>query len=112
MCLTISRDHIELIVVKGELLFFKQRDGPYIPTLKLLHKCKSYMYSQACVCSVQYQHCIADPDLLPKVQVDKGAIRFILSGANVMCPGLTSPGARMDTPLPTNTTVVGYTVTC
>lgn len=28
-------------------------------------------------------------------QVDKGAIRFVLSGANIMCPGLTSPGARM-----------------
>lgn len=28
-------------------------------------------------------------------QVDKGAIRFVLSGANVMCPGLTSPGACM-----------------
>lgn len=30
-------------------------------------------------------------------QVDKGAIRFVLSGANIMCPGLTSPGARMTT---------------
>ena len=49
---------------------------------------------------------MTDPDFLPKVQVDKGAIRFILSGANVMCPGLTSPGARMDTQLPTNTIVV------
>lgn len=29
------------------------------------------------------------------LQVDKGAIRFILSGANIMCPGLTSPGACM-----------------
>ena len=29
------------------------------------------------------------------MQVDKGAIRFILSGANIMCPGLTSPGAKM-----------------
>lgn len=28
-------------------------------------------------------------------QVDKGAIRFVLSGANIMCPGLTSPGACM-----------------
>lgn len=49
---------------------------------------------------------LADPELLAKVQVDKGAIRFILSGANVMCPGLTSPGARMDTPLPADTIVV------
>lgn len=30
-------------------------------------------------------------------QVDKGAIRFVLSGANIMCPGLTSPGAKMST---------------
>lgn len=29
-------------------------------------------------------------------QVDKGAIRFVLSGANIMCPGLTSPGAKMN----------------
>lgn len=29
------------------------------------------------------------------LQVDKGAIRFVLSGANIMCPGLTSPGALM-----------------
>lgn len=29
------------------------------------------------------------------MQVDKGAIRFVLSGANIMCPGLTSPGAKM-----------------
>lgn len=27
--------------------------------------------------------------------MDKGAIRFVLSGANIMCPGLTSPGAKM-----------------
>jgi PUA domain protein len=33
--------------------------------------------------------------MLPHMQVDKGAIRFVLSGANIMCPGLTSPGAKM-----------------
>jgi predicted RNA-binding protein (TIGR00451 family) len=37
--------------------------------------------------------------------VDKGAIRFVLSGANIMCPGLTSPGARM-TPCPKGAIVV------
>ena len=31
-----------------------------------------------------------------KVQVDKGAIKFVLKGANIMCPGLTSPGGHMD----------------
>lgn len=46
-----------------------------MPTLKLYHKY---------------------PVFLPKQQVDKGAIRFLLSGANIMCPGLTSPGAYMN----------------
>ena len=34
--------------------------------------------------------------MLPHLKVDKGAIKFVLSGANIMCPGLTSPAARMD----------------
>ncbi|XP_014288912.1 malignant T-cell-amplified sequence 1 [Halyomorpha halys] len=68
-------DHIEIIVNNaGELLFFRQREGPWMPTLRLLHKY---------------------PFMLPPEQVDKGAIRFVLSGANIMCPGLTSPGAKM-----------------
>ncbi|KAL4230060.1 Malignant T-cell-amplified sequence 1 [Mactra antiquata] len=68
-------EHIEILAnSSGEPVFFKQRDGPYFPTLKLLHKF---------------------PFILPHMQVDKGAIRFVLSGANIMCPGLTSPGARM-----------------
>ena len=36
------------------------------------------------------------PFLLPRFQVDAGAIKFILSGANVMAPGLNSKGGRMD----------------
>jgi len=39
----------------------------------------------------------SDPFFLPMQQVDKGAIRFVLSGANIMCPGLTSKGAKMMT---------------
>ena len=46
--------------------------------------------------------------MLPRLQVDKGAIRFILSGANIMCPGLTSAGARMDIDLPEEMIVVSY----
>jgi PUA domain protein len=34
--------------------------------------------------------------MLPQLQVDRGAIKFVLSGANIMCPGLTSKGARMN----------------
>ena len=67
-------EHIELLTVNGELLFFRQREGPFCPTLRLLHKY---------------------PFILPHQQVDKGAIKFVLSGANIMCPGLTSPGARL-----------------
>ena len=33
-----------------------------------------------------------DPDIFPQVQVDKGAIKHILSGSDIMCPGLTSEG--------------------
>jgi len=69
------QDHIEMFCnSQGEILFFRQRDGYFYPTLKLLHKY---------------------PFILPHMQVDKGAIRFVLSGANIMCPGLTSPGAKM-----------------
>ena len=41
------------------------------------------------------------------MQVDKGAIGFVLSGANIMCPGLTSPGARM-TKVDKDTIVVSF----
>ena len=50
---------------------------------------------------------ISDPYFLPSQQVDKGAIRFVLSGANIMCPGLTSKGACM-TPAPKGTIVVSF----
>ena len=60
------KDHVKLYAVNGELLFFQQRDGPFYPHLKLLHKY---------------------PNLLSVQKVDKGAIRFVLSGANIMCPG-------------------------
>ncbi|VDD84148.1 unnamed protein product [Mesocestoides corti] len=68
-------DHIELFAdPNGEVIFFRQRDGPFVPTLKLLHKY---------------------PFLLPQLQVDRGAIKHVLNGSNIMCPGLTSPGAKL-----------------
>mmetsp|Transcript_7019 Transcript_7019/g.11076 ORF Transcript_7019/g.11076 Transcript_7019/m.11076 type:complete len:89 (-) Transcript_7019:793-1059(-) len=30
------------------------------------------------------------------MQCDRGAIKFVLSGANIMAPGLTSAGAHME----------------
>ncbi|KZS98962.1 hypothetical protein SISNIDRAFT_545805 [Sistotremastrum niveocremeum HHB9708] len=65
------RDHISIYTVQGEPLFFQHFDGPFFPTLRLLQKY---------------------PSLLPKVQVDRGAIRFLLAGAHMMCPGFTSKG--------------------
>lgn len=67
-------EHIEILSLNQEILFFRQREGEYLPSLRLLHKY---------------------PVILPHQQVDKGAIKFLLSGANVMCRGLTSPGAKL-----------------
>jgi predicted RNA-binding protein (TIGR00451 family) len=55
-------------------LFYSDRDNHWFPTLRILH---------------QYPH------MMPKLRTDKGAIKFVLSGANIMCPGLTSPGATI-----------------
>lgn len=66
-------DKIQLYTVDGEVFFFQKFDE-LIPSLKLVHKF---------------------PDAYPTVQVDRGAIKFVLSGANIMCPGLTSAGAKL-----------------
>lgn len=54
---------------------------------------------------LHFIHFILDPLILPQQQVDKGAIKFLLSGANVMCRGLTSAGAKL-ADLPKGTVVV------
>lgn len=58
-----------------EPVFFQHRDGPILPTLKVVHKYPMLDFTQ--------------------VTVDKGAIPFILGGANIMCPGLTNKGGAM-----------------
>ena len=50
--------------------------------------------------------CFADPMIWPRLRVDKGAIRFVFSGANIMCPGLTSPGATIEDEANENQVVV------
>lgn len=60
--------------------------------------------------TLRFIHFILDPLILPQQQVDKGAIKFLLSGANVMCRGLTSPGAKLDD-LPKGTVVVSLLAT-
>ncbi|CDK26654.1 unnamed protein product [Kuraishia capsulata CBS 1993] len=63
-------DKIQLYLIDNEVVFFQQFDE-LIPSLKVVHKY---------------------PSCFPHVQVDRGAIKFVLSGANIMCPGLTSAG--------------------
>ncbi|KAL7533973.1 hypothetical protein ACHAXR_005560 [Thalassiosira sp. AJA248-18] len=58
-----------------EPVFFQHRDGPILPSLKFVHKYPKVEFT--------------------KVTVDKGAIPFLLGGANIMCPGLTNAGGEM-----------------
>ena len=74
-------------MVNSTPLFYKTRDTPWFPTLKLLHKY---------------------PQMMPKLRVDSGAIKFVLSGANIMCPGLTSPGATIHDEVDEETPVAIY----
>eukprot|EP01024_Parvocaulis_polyphysoides_P017050 TRINITY_DN17539_c0_g1_i6.p2 TRINITY_DN17539_c0_g1~~TRINITY_DN17539_c0_g1_i6.p2 ORF type:complete len:187 (-),score=26.74 TRINITY_DN17539_c0_g1_i6:535-1095(-) len=67
-------EQIQVVVVGNEFLFFGDRDGPWLPVLRLLHKY---------------------PEMMPRLRADVGAIKFVLGGANIMCPGLTSPGATI-----------------
>ncbi len=67
--------------INDELRFLEDRDGNVIPTLRLLHRY---------------------PLMMPHMQTDKGAIKHILSGSDVMCPGLTHPASKMaDVPVGT-----------
>ncbi|KAJ8521019.1 hypothetical protein ONZ45_g2243 [Pleurotus djamor] len=81
------REHVSIYTVNGEPLMFQHFDGPFYPTLRVIHK---YPY------------------ILPMVKVDRGAIRFLLGGAHMMCPGFTSKGGYLPPPeeaLPAGTPV-------
>jgi hypothetical protein len=47
-----------------------------------------------------------DPMMMNRLRVDRGAIKFVLNGADIMCPGLTSPGATMHDEVEEGTPVV------
>ncbi|CCW67666.1 unnamed protein product [Phytomonas sp. Hart1] len=70
---------ITLVSSRPEVLFFNHHDGPYMPHLRLLHKY---------------------PFLLKRHQVDIGGCRSVVSGANIMCQGLTSDGGRIEPGIP------------
>ena len=71
-------DKIQLYAVEQndeqDIVMFQHFSDDLVPTLKTVHKY---------------------PECFPRVQVDRGAIKFVLGGANIMCPGLTSPGAKL-----------------
>jgi len=81
------REHLSIYTIQGTPIVFQHFDGPFYPTLRLLQK---YPY------------------ILPKVGIDRGAIRFLLAGAPMMCPGLTSKGGWLppaDAAIPNNAPV-------
>jgi len=67
--------HLMLYCRGEEPVFFQQRDGPILPTLKFVQKYPGLEFT--------------------RVTCDQGAIPFILGGAHIMCPGLTNPGGEM-----------------
>ncbi|XP_022931690.1 uncharacterized protein LOC111437848 [Cucurbita moschata] len=87
LIVTKCQSHLNLVVVNNVPLFFNIRDGPYMPTLSLLH---------------QY------PNVMKKLQVDRGAIKFVLAGANIMCPGLASLGGALDGAVESDTPAVNF----
>ncbi|KIX95405.1 uncharacterized protein Z520_08922 [Fonsecaea multimorphosa CBS 102226] len=64
-------DRVSLYVLDDHPLFYQHMDDPLIPHLKLVH---------------QYPKCFKH------LRIDRGAIRFVLSGATLMVPGLISAG--------------------
>ena len=82
-----GKDKTSFITLDGRPVFLRFRDGPYFPSLRLLH---------------QY------PQMMPAVRVDKGAIKFVLKGADIMCPGLTSAGADVSVDLGEGAPVAVY----
>lgn len=67
-------DRVSLYCLGSTPLFFEHMTDPLIPHLQLVHKY---------------------PGCFPRVRIDRGGVRFVLSGATLMVPGLTSPGGRL-----------------
>ena len=59
---------VVLVETTKPLFFQTSKDGPYFPTLRVVHRFPKIT--------------------LPKLRVDSGAIKHVMQGSNVMCPGL------------------------
>lgn len=73
-----TANNTNLIIRMGaqtkDVIFFQHNGGPWIPTLRVLHRY---------------------PWMMASHQVDIGGCKFVISGADVMCPGVTSKGGRV-----------------
>jgi PUA domain protein len=65
---------VTLYLIGSTPLFFQHMTDALLPHLKLVHRF---------------------PTCFPSIRIDRGAIRFVLSGATLMAPGLTSAGGRL-----------------
>ncbi|KAK4151786.1 PUA domain-containing protein [Chaetomidium leptoderma] len=73
-------DRVSLYVIDGHPIVYQQDNNRVLlPHLRLVHRF---------------------PQCFPTVRIDRGAIRFVLSGATLMAPGLTSEGGRLPIPVP------------
>ncbi len=79
------KDHITLLCIDNVPLFFQHFDGPFLPTLRTLHRF---------------------PTMMAAVRVDQGATKYILQGADIMCPGLTNARGHLPPLLAIGTPVV------
>lgn len=72
-----SKDHINIYTLDGVPILWQHFDGPFIPSLKILHKCKPSLSSHSVTLSLTPPS--TDPAMLPHVQIDRGAIKFLLA---------------------------------
>ncbi|KAJ4300606.1 translation machinery-associated protein 20 [Collariella sp. IMI 366227] len=71
-------DRVSLYVLDNRPLFYQQDTVAHglvlLPHLRVVHRF---------------------PECFPTIRIDRGAIRFVLSGATLMAPGVTSAGGRL-----------------
>ncbi|KAL2267817.1 hypothetical protein VTJ83DRAFT_5094 [Remersonia thermophila] len=71
-------DRASLYIIDGQPVAYQIDGGALLPHLRLVHRF---------------------PQCFPTIRIDRGAIRFVLSGATLMAPGLTSKGGRLPIPV-------------
>ena len=85
-------EHTDNRVPSDIPILFQHRDGPILPTLKWIHPfCCASKENESNNDNDTMTH--SPPSVVPftYIQVDAGAIPYLIGGANIMCPGLTKP---------------------